>query len=259
MPEFLTRIFGRDVQQTILQYFNEMKVKGSKLAEEMRFSGVLKNPSQVVFGFAKSEVNMALKVKYEVADDNQVYITEATMTPDTPWFKKYFFSCQEGKRYNFPSFSSISEDISKWCQAKINTKAEHPEKKVWCQSAAQTLDDYYMYGEPYPKTLQECAVVRSMQVYSFHFEPDSDGVDVEADVKFDLRYSFPVIGYKHLDNDGKKKAGHGINKYFVGGLILGGAYEDFKRLLSKTKASMDCTPALEGLLQVMMEPKLATR
>ncbi len=261
MTEFLTRIFGGDVHQTILNYFNEMKAKGTKFAQEMKFSGKLINPSQTVFGFAKSVVNVDLKVKFEVANGNQVYVTDATATlpRETPWFKRYFFSCQEGKLYKFPSFPSIAEIKTKWCQSKIASKEEHPEGKVWCQSDTQTLDDYFMYGDPYPKSLQECAVVRSLEVYAFHFKPDSDdGINVEADIRYDLRYDFPLFGYKHLNHGGTINTGHGINKYFLGGLMLGGAFDDFKKFLAKTKASMDCAPALEGLLQVMMAPRLAT-
>lgn len=259
MTDLLNRIFGRDVQQTILTYFSEMKAKGSKLAQELKISGKLINPGQAVFGFAKSEVNLKLDVKFEVADGKQVYITDAVLTPEVPWFKKYFFFCKDGNQFSFPSFPSVAELKAKWCQAKNASREEHPGGGEWCQTDVQTLDDYYMYGEPYPKSLQECSVVRSMQVYNFHFEPDSDGIDVESDIKYDLRVDLPVLGYKRLDNGGKMKMGYGISKYFVGGLVLGGAYEDFKKLLAKTKANIDCTPALDGLLQTMLVPKLATR
>lgn len=259
MAEFLNRIFGRDVHQSILNYFNEMKARGGKFAREMKFSGKLMNPSQAVFGFSKSEVGVKLDLAFEVADDKRVYLTDAVLTPDVPWFKKYFFFCKQGKQFSFPSFPSVAELRSKWCRAMTASSREHPDGGAWCQTDAKTLDDYFMYGDPYPESLQECSVVRSIQIYNFHFEPDSDGIDVESDIRYDLRFSIPVFGYTHLDNGGKLKRGYGIGKYFAGGLMLGGAYEDFKKLLAKTKASMDCTPALEGLLQAMLGPKLVTR
>lgn len=259
MTEFINRVFGRDVQQTILNYFNEMKAKGGKFANEMKISGKLINPSQAVFGFSKPEVNAKLDVKFEVEDNNRVYITDAVVTPEIPWFKKYFFFCKKGNQFSFPSFPSVTELKARWCKTKIDAKEEYPEAGGWCQTEAKTLDDYFMYGEPYPESLQECSVVRSIQVYNFHFEPDSDGIDLEGDIRYDLRFSLPWIGYKQLDNGGKVKTGYGISKYFIGGLMLGGAYEDFKKLLAKTRVNMDCTPALEGLLQTMLVPKLATR
>lgn len=259
MTEILNRIFGRDVQQTFLQYVNEMKAKGNKFVQEMRFTGVLHNPSQAVFGFLKSDVTVKLDAKFEVEDGKTVYITEATLTPETPWFKKYFFFCKTGNHFNFPPFPSVAELKAKWCQSKVNANEKYPDRGEWCATSTQTLDDYYKYGDPYPKSLQECSVVRSMQVYSFHFRPDSDdGIDVKSNIRYDLRAS-TFLGYLYLDNGGKVKYGYNISKYFVGGLILGGAYEDFKKFLAKTKASMDCTPALEGLLQAMIGQRFATR
>lgn len=260
MTDLLMRIFGRDVPQTILTYFNEMKAKGNKFAQELKIPGKLINPGQAVFGFSKSEVNLKLAVKFEVEDNQRVHITDAVLTPEVPWFKKYFFFCTNGNRFSFPSFPSVAELKAKWCQSQKASGEVRPEGGAWCQTDALTLDDYFMHGDPYtPASLQDCAVVRSMQVYNFHFEPDSDGIEVEADIKYDLRARLPVIGYRHLDNGGKIKTGYGISKYFVGGLILGGAYDDFKKLLAKTKANMDCTPALEGLLQAMMVQNLAAR
>lgn len=256
MTEFLDRIFGRNVQQTILEYFNTMKAKGGEFVQEMNFAGKLRNPSKAVFGFAKTEVNVALKAKYEVEGDKQVYLTDATLTPDTPWFKKYFFFCTQGNQFKFPSFPSVDDLKKTWCKIKTDTKAEHPEGKDWCATDAKIWDEYFLYGDPYPESLQECAVVRSLEVYSFHFETDSDGIDVESDVKYDLRFKL-LKWYKHINNDGKIKRGYDISKYFVGGLILGGAYDDFKKLLAKTKANMDCAPALDGLLRAMMGPQLA--
>lgn len=255
MTEFLDRIFGCNVQQTILDYFNTMKAKGGEFVQEMKFTGKLRDPGKAVFGFAKSEVNVALKAKYELGDNKQVYLTDVTVTPEVPWFKKYFFFCKQGNRFNFPSFPSVDELKKTWCKFKIDTKAEHPEGKEWCATDAKIWDEYFLYGDPYPASLQECAVVRSLEVYNFHFEPDSDGIDVESDIKYDLRFRF--LGYRHIDNSGKMKRGYDISKYFVGGLMLGGAYDEFKRLLAKTKANMDCTPALEGLLRSMMGPRLA--
>lgn len=259
MTEFIRRIFGRDVHETILTCYNEMKAKGSKFAKELKFSGKLLNPSQAVFGFSKSEVDVKLNVKFEVEDGNRVYLTDVTLTPEVPWFKKYFFFCKQGNQFSFPGFPSVAELKAKWCQSRKDAHEKHPDGREWCQTDVATLDDYFMYGQPYPASLQECSIVRSMQVYNFHFEPDSDGFDVEGDIRYDLRFSLPVLGYIHLDNGGKMKRGYDISKYFAGGLMLGGAYEDFKKLLAKTKARMDCTPALEGLLQAMLSPKLATR
>lgn len=258
MTEFINRIFGRDVHQAILDYFNEMRAKGSKFAQEMRLSGILHKPSDAVFGFLESDVGVTLDVKFEVEDNKRAYITNAFVKLKNPWLKTYFFFCRQDKQFSFPSFPSVAELKAKWCQIKIASQEKHPDGGEWCATDEKTRDDYYFYGKP-PKSFQECSMVRSMEVYAFHFEPASDGINVKSDIRYDLRFPFSVFGYIHLDNGGKKKKGFDVSDYFVGGLMLGGAYEDFKKLLAKTKASMDCTPALEGLLQSMMGPTLATR
>lgn len=259
MTELFKRIFGNVFQQAVLKYVDEMKAKGMEVVQKMDLSGKFQNPPRVVFGFSKSEVKLDLNVQFAVekaGDKESVYATDATLKPNTPWQNKYFFFCQRNSdAFTLPNFPSIQSLKEGWCKFMKKEEPKNPAGQDWCATDAQTLDDYYLYGDPYGDR-EGCVAVRSLEIYSFRFKPDDDGLNVRGHIKYDLRFKLPAWGYvspKMGDN-----SHYSLSQYFKGGFMLGGATKLFQDLLTKTKVSKDCMPAIEALLHTMLTPTLAT-
>jgi hypothetical protein len=249
-------IFGKDIYQELILRYRRDRSGGEGQDLHAEFEGKITNSKQSVFRFPTQVVGVRLQLNYDVVPkgpDYRIFVRDAVLITDVPWGTDHFFYCKnrvDSRKFTLPPFPPIVALKGGWCREKLESDDDHPEGRAWCAMNANgkdfTWNDYFLYGNPYPKPYAGCSVFRSLKIYSYHFRPNDNGINVRADLAFDLRFQF--LWWHHPEN---RNVNYNISEYFSGGLILGGAYDVFLRLLAKTRPDRDCSPALEGLLATM--------